>query len=440
MHFRPGWLSVLLTTLFSTNLMAQVILKPSIGLTELPADSNQICEIPLRLGGGFDTLGYNISDTIPDFTLYDHSGQPFNLKSTLEIGKPVLLVVGSYTCPVFRNHLNELNELQAMFGEEVTIRIVYTVEAHPDTDISPYYGYVNVSQQNLLEGVFYRQPTTYGERRQLVDTMLKNLVTDVPVLIDGPCNNFWVNFQCGPNTAYLIRPDGVIFSKHGWFNQPPENMANDINLLLGNGNGQDSATYDGHFQIELTDDPNVHTEPGTTAYIHATLKNSDLSSGVQIDLVKKLESYPEGWNTSLCSDVCYSPTVDSATLYLAPGASQLFTLDFYTTDAEDSGSVVVIFRNHYSSDEEVQQLFKVSTMLEQPGQAKAYPNPTYGEVEVVLNNNLPAGEQLNLYDLAGKRIVYFPLTSDTVHLNLTNLPSGVYILKAGDQAIKIMKL
>ena len=79
-------------------------------------------------------------------------------------------------------------------------------------------------------------------------------------------------------------------------------------------------------------------------------------------------------------------------------------------------------------------------MLEQPGQAKAYPNPTYGEVEVVLNNNLPAGEQLNLYDLAGKRIVYFPLTSDTVHLNLTNLPSGVYILKAGDQAIKIMKL
>jgi hypothetical protein len=416
----------------------QVILKPFIGLESLPADTEAVCEIPWRIGGGFDTLGFNISDTVPDFTLYDPSGVAYNLRSQLETGKPVLLVTGSYTCPVFRNHIIELNELKNQFGELVSIFIIYTVEAHPDSDISPYYGYVNVSAQNFQEGILFGQSKTYGERKIMVDTMLKSMLISVPVLLDGPCNNFWNSFECGPNTAYLIRPDGVIFSKHGWFNQEPQNMTDDINLLLGNTVDPDSVTYNGHFTFEMTDDPEAQVAPGATAYLHGTIRNTDDANGVLVEIVKKSVLLPDDWMSSLCTDVCYSPAVDSAALYLAPNSSQVFTMDIYTSPVPDSGSVEVIFRNHAFPGEVFSQWFRTSTINDGSGSARIYPNPTNGSF--LLQRSVGSADAaLSIYNLQGELMMNATISDELTAFDISGYPAGIYFVRVGGQVIKLVK-
>src|SRR5438128_1385262 len=156
-------LSFLLTIAIHFSVSSQPQLKPSIGLTALPNDGDSVCDIPLRLGGNFDALGFQISDTVPDFTLYEFNGDSLNLKTALQSGKPVLLVTCSYTCPIYRGHLDEVNNLLAEFSNDVLIYLVYTVEAHPIVDISPYFGYVNTTQQNYQDSILYRQPETYGD-------------------------------------------------------------------------------------------------------------------------------------------------------------------------------------------------------------------------------------------------------------------------------------
>ena len=49
------------------------------------------------------------------------------------------MVGGNYTCPVFRNKMDEINELVDLYSDEITTIIVYGVEAHPVNDISPYF-------------------------------------------------------------------------------------------------------------------------------------------------------------------------------------------------------------------------------------------------------------------------------------------------------------
>jgi hypothetical protein len=51
-------------------------------------------------------------------------------------------------------------------------------------------------------------------------------------LLDGSCNAWWLNFGPAPNNAYLIKPDGTVAVKHGWFDKPPADMTHDIDSVL----------------------------------------------------------------------------------------------------------------------------------------------------------------------------------------------------------------
>ena len=210
-------------------------LQPSIGLSSLPADSDPVCAITTYTGS-FNTSGYQEGDTIPQFQLYDINGVAADALTLLQTGKPLLLIAGSYTCPVYRGKIAAIESIAATFAGLINIYVVYVVEAHPNTpDVSPYSGTVWTTSENQSEGILYLQPTTYGEKKSILSDELADTAypMTVPVLIDGPCNEWWLNFGPAPNNAYLINPDdGVVFAKHAWFNQAPENMTNDINALL----------------------------------------------------------------------------------------------------------------------------------------------------------------------------------------------------------------
>ena len=75
--------------------------------------------------------------------------------------------------------------------------------------------------------------------------MLNAMTIDVPVLIDGPCNEYWTNMAYAPNNAYLINTDGSVYVKHGWFHKAPKDILADIdNLLLNLGTGEFSRPQD----------------------------------------------------------------------------------------------------------------------------------------------------------------------------------------------------
>lgn len=50
----------------------------------------------------------------------------------------------------------------------------------------------------------------------------------VPVLIDGPCNEWWINYGQNPNGAVLLRPNGLVYGTNGWFMGYPQNNSGAI--------------------------------------------------------------------------------------------------------------------------------------------------------------------------------------------------------------------
>ncbi len=211
-------------------------------LSHIPADGDSICDYPISpdpfidtvMAANFDNAGFKIGDTVPDFKLYDLYGDSMEMQTAFDKGKPILLIAGNYTCPVFRQRIPDINTIAAAYSGTIAMGIVYVIEAHPDTDVSPYSGSVWTSSENYSENILYRQPRTYGERKAILTDMITNYTAiDAPIMIDGPCNEWWLTFGPAPNIAYLITKDGVVFTKQGWFNKAPYNMSADIDSLLG---------------------------------------------------------------------------------------------------------------------------------------------------------------------------------------------------------------
>ncbi|MDW8393006.1 MAG: T9SS type A sorting domain-containing protein [Chitinophagales bacterium] len=413
-------------------------LLPTIGLHDVPTADDSICDIPLRLQGNFDELGFQEGSPVPDFTFYDIYNNPFTLSAALNLGKPALFITCSYTCPVFRDRLSAINALQAQFGDQVTIVLIYTVEAHPKGDVSPYFGFENVSAANYQEGILYGQPKTYGERLSIVSDMLANLQVNVPVYLDGPCNEFWVNYQCGPVTAYLVDTNGLLFSKHGWFNSFPDNMTNDLLLLLGNQPTPDDS-LGGSVAFSLIDGPSAAVDPQEPAVFYGWLYNSDSSAGAVAEVFKTAQRLPQGWSASLCTDICYSPFQDYISVYLPAGDSVLFSLHVYTATVPDSAAISVRFRNLTDTLQQQELVFRVTTLSPPPPMPGVYPNPASGFVILTVPSQPELESQVRIFNSSG-RVVYecIPRTAVSV-LEVSHWPAGYYVVVLGNARIPLIK-
>ncbi len=313
-----------------TNLSFSQTLLPSIGIGNLPPDTDSICNIPWYLGS-FSNSGKQAGDTAADFTLYNLNGTPFNLATELAKGKPILLVAGNYTCPVFRNKIPSINNVINTYSTQVTTIVYYNVEAHP-TDTSPYFGTISTGNPNISAGILYAQPKTYGQRKQIVTDMLNDPTIPLyaPVFIDGPCNNIWAFYGPAPNNAYLIDTTGIIFSKHAWYDKYPDNIICDIDSLLGNtGPCGGTPNNNGTFVYTILSADTIWGVAGTTLTIDAELVNTS-ANNVLVFMRRLQNNMAPGWSSSMCADVCYPTTTDTATILIPPGYNQSFHYYFYS--------------------------------------------------------------------------------------------------------------
>jgi hypothetical protein len=418
---------VLVFVFIFSSLLVKSQLLPSIGLTSLPADNTPICSIPWYLGS-FYTSGLQEGSYAPDFKLYNLSGDSLILSNALANGKPVLLVAGSLTCPVFMGKIPTINQIISTYGNDIQVYIIYTLEAHP-TDTSVYFGYVNVGTANTNAGILFAQPTTYGERKHMVDTLSYWASSTAPIFIDGPCNTWWSTFGPAPNNAYLIDTNGQIVSKHGWFHKNPDHIFCDLDSLLGVTSGLcTTTTTAGQFVLQVLNNSS-NGMPGSILYDYANLINPG-ADPVTIG-IKKIQKYlPAGWQTAFCADVCYSPNDDSITITLAPNDTLLFSLDFITNAIADTGGVQVGFRNVMNTNNKYSVYLKGSTLPTAVNQSNTtscilYPNPTKQSIFI---KGTQANESWYLYDWNGRLCKKGITLEGTTTLDVHELTLGAYCM------------
>lgn len=421
-----------------TRLLAQPILGPSINDGVLPGDEAAICEIPLALDI-LITDGPAEGELVEDFTLFDLEGNPYHLQDVMADGKPVLLISASYSCFVFRGKVDLINTLQAEYADNMHIFVIYTVEAHPYGDISPYYGFENTGEQNFDAGILVPQADTYGERKSSASDMIEDLGLEATVLLDGPCNEWWINYGSSPNNAYLIQNDGLVYDAQIWLDRYPEDIYSSIAGIFGE-TLEGEPTPNGEFSIVSYSDTCVVGEPGSTVIAYAYLENSDTVASY-LDLYKISEDMPGSWSTSICTDVCYPPTTELVNMYIEAGTAPSFSFYFYTTLGGSEGEVNLLVKNAYVPANSYNLLLKACTSLSsteietsiEQHNFYMYPNPATEQVNLFLADFPDSLVLIEVLDVHGRTIQRLEQVATNNPADLTiplaGMASGYYFVQ-----------
>ena len=127
-----------------------------------------------------------------------------------------------------------LNELAAKvytdtttYADVVHFIHIYVIEPHPQSpDVSPYSGRVNEHEYSSGRS----QPRTYNERlanaRDIVPFISGNQLLLIDDLTPGDINNpLWCTYGPAPNSAYLVRQDGILELVQKWIDVPAMEQA-----------------------------------------------------------------------------------------------------------------------------------------------------------------------------------------------------------------------
>ena len=151
--------------------------------------------------------GPRLEEKAPDFTL-----KSIDTKSSIQLSKligpkPVMIVLGNFTCGPFRALYPEVDAVYQRYKDEANFVMVYVREAHP-TD-----GWK--MQANAKAGVEVKQPITFGERVNVCDQFCAKLKPTMPVAVDeihDPVGNAYSGM---PSRLYVIDSTGKVAYKSG---------------------------------------------------------------------------------------------------------------------------------------------------------------------------------------------------------------------------------
>lgn len=193
------------------------------GVSEQPADT-QIVDPLIDFGELLDfDHGYQVGDTVFDFTVYDFEGNPFNLYDKLAGEKPVVLVSGSVSCLRFRG-VFEVPVSQTYFNSQQFLEnhsddfnwvFIYGVEAHPTDGNCPSNCPPTTSNDTTV-----LQHPDYHYRSWAVETWEQSQEHTFPFTMycDNPDNAVYNNFFGRPFGIVAINCDGTVAHRGDWFN------------------------------------------------------------------------------------------------------------------------------------------------------------------------------------------------------------------------------
>ena len=127
--------------------------------------------------------------TLSDQILIRSDGEEISLRSLAD-GRPLVLVVGSLTCPLTISTLPTFSEMNRLYGDRVAFAFIYTREAHP--------------------GEHIRQPATLTEKVEHARLLKEFHGVDWPVLVDDLDGTLHHTLDTKQNSVHIVGPDGRI--------------------------------------------------------------------------------------------------------------------------------------------------------------------------------------------------------------------------------------
>lgn len=168
----------------------------------------------------------------PDAALWTLQGEPARLSE--RIGKrPLVVQLGSYTCPVFRYRRFYMEPVYAAYRDRVDFLVIYTQEAHPVGSWSPYRDGEWVSWVNRVTRVLVSQPNDLQSRIERAAWARQELGNSVEYLVDGMDNAAWRSYGRAPSAAFLLDHEGRVRLQQPWVE--PRGLSEAIERLLAGG-------------------------------------------------------------------------------------------------------------------------------------------------------------------------------------------------------------
>ncbi len=264
---------------------------------------------------------------------------------------------------------------------------------------------------------------------------------NVPVYIDGPCNEWWEYYD-GPNNAYLVDTNGVVFVYHNWFSNsnPPNGIATniwcDVDSLLGvnSGNCNPVTGLTGSFDFQMKGSSTEYGPPGAILDLFGEFINTS-SDGVEIFIRRVLNDMPSpSWTSSMCVTVCLPPTQDTVSVIVPAGDTIDFSMHFFTDPlmlSSDTGKVRVRFSNKNGTQQAVFQQYRGITQYitnisetKEEDQLKIYPNPTSGILRIESSDFI---EEMIIYTSGGRIIKQ--LIQPNGDIDISEAEPGIYFIK-----------
>ena len=144
----------------------------------------------------------HVGDLAPDFTLPDTLGSQVTGLSQFRGRSPVVLVLGSYSCPNLRASAATLQDAYRKYHERIAFLLVYIREAHPETGWQ--------STRNERDGVQTREADSLEERASSATACTRSLHLPFTTLVDSLDNSTEAAYHAWPSRAFVVDKAGRI--------------------------------------------------------------------------------------------------------------------------------------------------------------------------------------------------------------------------------------
>lgn len=200
----------------------------------------------------------------------------------------------------------------------------------------------------------------------------------------------------------------------------------------------------------VADDTLLSAQLGSEIVFNATVTNTS-SSTITLMFVRTVNSLPQGWESSMCLDVCYPSTTDSVVTLpafgsspLNPGESRPFSVHVYTATTNGTGTIRIHVGDTRNLWDTLSATFVASTLSSQvAGRSERpivfslsqnYPNPFNPATNIAFA--IPAAGKviLRVFDISGKEVATLvnerlAAGSYVMTFDAKGLASGVYLCR-----------
>lgn len=177
----------------------------------------------------FDDEAPALGARIPQATLHDSTGQAVSLDNYVG-DQPLVIQLGSHSCPVYRYRRFAMSELHSKYKNKVQFLLVYSQEAHPVGSKSPYDEGEWVTLWNRIPRVLISQPVSIEQRLQRAAWSTASLDIAYPVLVDAMSNDTWVKLGRASSPAFVVDQQGRVILRQVWLN--PKAIEQTLDQLL----------------------------------------------------------------------------------------------------------------------------------------------------------------------------------------------------------------